>query len=163
VIEMGAQIDLRDIDGGFRALTQRSEGPLRRQFFMAAKKPVKEDLAEHQKSRSGPGGAWPGYSPATFRPPKRDAKGRVQKGSGKRKGARRKPSQMLGRLPKAFKSYVSEDHLKLRQMVGWADVHDQGGTAERGARIPARPFAWFSESLANDIMGAWADMVVKGW
>ena len=51
---------------------------------------------------------------------------------------------------------ASRTSLRGESRVPWSGIHQDGGTAGRGSRIPARPFLWMSEEflrLATDRIG----------
>lgn len=56
-------------------------------------------------------------------------------GGDKRQIARKR---LLGRLPRMNVSAISGTTVKLQSRVPWSDVHNSGGGAGHGARIPAR-------------------------
>lgn len=103
---------------------------------------LRADLKEHAKKGEGPGGAWPARSSST----------RIRSKSGRR--ARR----MLGRLPSSVRAKADRSRLVFRWRAPWSSVHQDGGTAGHGARIPARPFAWITDRALE----ATAKIVAKG-
>lgn len=70
---------------------------------------------------------------------------------------------MLGRLPRAWKVVVTQESLKFTNRVRWSNVHNEGGTAGNGARIPRRQFAYLSRDLIDGAAEIYATHVAKGW
>lgn len=56
-------------------------------------------------------------------------------GGDKRKGDR---GVLLGRLPRMNKASITSTTVRVESMVPWSNVHNQGGTAGKGAKEPAR-------------------------
>lgn len=65
---------------------------------------------------------------------------------------------MLGRLPAAVRAKAERRRLVFRWAAKWSNVHNEGGRAGNGARIPARPFAW----VADKALDATATIIAKG-
>jgi phage gpG-like protein len=147
VNETTIKIRLDGAVAGLRALSREAE-TARRAFFESLKKPAKEDLREHQKQQRGEQSSWPGLDADTR------ARGRR---------ARRRRRGLLGRLPRAWKSYISPEHFKLRNMVRWASVHDEGGRVGRGSQIPRRQFVFLGRSFVEDATAVWRDRVLRAW
>lgn len=114
-----------------RALTALRRPDLRK-AWQEAKKPLRADQRDHAKRQEGPSGTWAGRSPLTT--------ARRSTGSGKRKRARK----LLGRLPTALTSKATRSSVTVLSRAKWSGIHQEGGTAGYGARIPARPFLWAS-------------------
>lgn len=132
-----ARVDLSWVE---RALTGLRNPDLR-PAWKAAKKPLRADQRDHAKRREGPGGAWPARSPLT--------QARRSTGSGKRKRARK----LLGKLPSALTAKHTRTSVSVMSRSKWSAVHQEGGTAGNGARIPARPFLWASDKLLETVAG----------
>lgn len=142
-----ATVDVGDVVNGIKAMEKRghSLGPA----FERLKKPLRDDQQNHARGQEGPESKWP-------------ARKSTRVGKTKR-GKRKKVRKLLGRLPKAVKYAVSVDSVAAISRVDWSAIHQEGGTAGRGARIPARPFLWLSnellrvadETIAEHIAGAW--------
>lgn len=136
------------LDGAFEAavdltFVERALNTLRRPdlrpAWKEARKPLREDIKAHRKAQEGPGGSWPGRSPLTAR----------------RAGAKRKrrPRKLLGKLPTALQTKSDRARVAMISRVRWSAVHQDGGTAGHGARIPARPFLWASDGVLKAIAG----------
>lgn len=148
-----AKVDLTAVDRGFDAMTRaaRDLGPA----FKAAKAPVRKDQRDHAKTRQGPDGPWAPKGRLTLA---REALARKRAG-----GRRRMSRRILGRLPGAVKIEAGRNRIVARSKSRWSGVHQDGGTAGRGARIPARPFLWVSDALEaalrfifeRHILGRW--------
>lgn len=157
-----ARINLRDVNRGIRGMRRQVDGAQSRAFFSALRKPVKEDVAEHQKERRGEAGAWPALDPDTLDKRRR----RRASAAGRRKRRRRRAvstARMLGRLPRAWQVLVSPDSIRLVNRVRWSDVHNTGGQAGNGARIPQRQFAYVSADLVQGAQELYQRHVMQGW
>ena len=140
------KIDLRDVERGFAGLLRAGQdiAPLLRE----AKRPLKADQREHQRDQRGPDGPWP----------KRRVAGRNR---GRKRRSRRR---LLGKLPRLLTiRIIGGDTLVARSKVVWAAIHQFGGRAGRGARIPARPFLYFSRQFIDDIEQALAEYLAQRW
>jgi hypothetical protein len=140
-------IELKDVTQGFAAIGKAATAE-KRAFFADIKSEAKKDLRNHQRQARGPDGPWPGPAAATIRR--------------KRRTKRSRPGR-LGNIPTAWKSYLDDDSLKFRNMVSFADAHHGGATAGNSARIPARPFAYFSEPFGAAAVEEWGQRVAARW
>lgn len=104
-----------------------------RPAWKEARKPLRADIRDHRKKRSGPSGTWAARSANT----------RI-----KRKGRTR---QMLGNLPTALSTIMDRRRIALKSRVAWSDVHQTGGRVGHGAKLPARPFLWASDRVLTEI------------
>jgi phage gpG-like protein len=132
---VGARVSLSWVDAALHAL----RNPDLRKAWREAKKPLRLDQRDHAKRQEGPSGAWPGRSPLTT--------ARRSRGAGKRKRARK----LLGRLPSALTSKSTRTGVSVFSRAKWSAVHQEGGKAGNGARIPARPFLWASAEVLEAI------------
>jgi phage gpG-like protein len=134
-----AKIKLGLVDHVLTALGRTDLRPA----WKEARKPLRADVKEHRNAQAGPDGAWPARSSSTR--------------TRARSGRRARPRKLLGRLPTALTTISDRRRVALRSRVAWSDVHQKGGTAGHGARIPARPFLWASEKVLKII----ADIVSR--
>lgn len=119
-------------------------GPLRRlnlfakdlrPAFRELRKPALADQRDHRKTKTGPGGKWPGLASST-RERYRQA----------RRAGKRPPRSLLGRLPAALKISIDRKRMLIESRVPWSKVHNEGGSTGR-ALLPARKFLWISKQL----------------
>ena len=54
--------------------------------------------------------------------------------------AEKEQGQVLGRIAGSIKARVQGSTLEIYSSIPWAGIHNEGGTAGRGAKIPARTF-----------------------
>ena len=129
-VSVSATIDIGDVEKGLDAMERRAHtlGPV----FNALKKPMRDDIAEHRKAKTGPDGAWAPRSAAT-----------IAAAHGKRKLAR----NILGRLPTAVSYKATSFSLIGESKVKWSGVQQDGGRVGRGSVLPAREFLWIGDSL----------------
>ena len=109
------------------------------------RKPLRADQRDHAKKQEGPGGAWQKRKPLVI-VAKSDRRRRLGKKS-RRPSNRRK---LLGRLPAAVTVRSDRLSVSITSKVGWSLVHQEGGRAGKGAKIPARPFLWVSDKMRAD-------------
>lgn len=85
--------------------------------------------------------------------------------SGKRRKSKRRAIQkhkLLGRLASTIKARVQKNRLEVYSTVPWAGVHNKGGTAGKGSRMPPRTFLEL-EADDVDVLGKMiVDHVTKG-
>jgi phage gpG-like protein len=136
----GAQARITGLD---RAAAQL--GPV----FAALRRPLLEDQRAHAMRAEGPEGAWPGW--------------RKVRGRWRSNGGRSRSRRPLGRLPRATQTRSSGRQVYVRSVVRWAWIHQEGGTAGKGARIAARPFLWISTGLQSRAGQMIADHLARGW
>ncbi len=125
-----------------RALSSLRNPDLRK-GWAEARKPLRADQRDHAKRQEGPSGAWTGRSPLTTR------RAGTVVDDGKRNY--RRPRKLMGKLPSALTSKVTRSGVTLISRAKWSGVHQDGGTAGQGARIPARPFLWASQEALEAI------------
>lgn len=118
----------------------RAAGADTRPAFKAMRKPLRSDLRAHAKAQEGPGGAkWP------ERKPPRRLKGRAGE---PRKLARKRSRRVLGKLPNATGLRVERRAIyAISKVKKWSRVHNEGGKAGRGARIPQRQYLWIGDGM----------------
>jgi hypothetical protein len=161
------KVELKDVEDGLFGLSKRAT-ELKQGFWRGAKASARYDLKQHGLQTMGPNGAWPGLSKASQERNDLITSGgsRSRRGGRKRSPLGRPREILLGNLGKittAWKTFEDPEQLKFRQMVDWADVHNSGGVAGRGARMPSREFAYFSEKFQKRIVRRWEKFVASGW
>lgn len=116
-----------------------------RKAFRNLRGPATHDQRDHWKRDEAPFGRWPGLAASTLerrtRTRGRDKRGRKQ----------RWPKKLLGRFPTATQSIASSHSLIVRSRVkrfSW--IHQAGGRAGHGARIPSRQYMWISKQLKEE-------------
>ena len=62
--------------------------------------------------------------------------------------AQARAEKVLGRVSQSFRSEIKRGGLVRESVIPWAGVHNEGGTAGHGAKIPARPFLFLE---ADDV------------
>jgi len=150
VIAITTKIDFSDVDRGFRALVREghSRGALR-----ALVRPMRADQKAHHKEQRGPESAWAPRARATVL--------KARKGKGLRRG---RPKKLLGSLPnRTLVVTVKNGDVVAYSKVPWSGIHQEGGTAGRGAKIPARPFLWLSEDFFAEAVEILAARLLAAW
>ena len=134
-MDVTASVDLRDVEKGIDALANpRAIAKGLREL----KKPLRLDQRDHAKKAEGPDGKWPA-----------------------RAVKRRK--RLLGRLPGVVKVTSTGSSVSAVSGVKWSAIHQEGGTAGNGAKIPARPFLWASEGLKTKAAEMLRAAVTEEW
>lgn len=163
MLQITGTIRLHEVKAGMHGMLRQSESTAARSFFESVRKPAQQDLREHQKERKGEVGAWPPLDPETLRNRQLVRARRKGRKPGRRRRSPGFAARMLGVVPRAWKAFVSEDGLLLRNMIPWASVHDQGGRGGKGATIPRRQFVYFGRDFLEDVLAVWQEHVLKGW
>jgi len=150
LVSVKADVKLIGIEQAFRRLG----APDRRKAFKESGMHARQDQALHDVKSEGPDGRWPDLHPST--------KARyARKAKTARKGSR--PRKLLGRLPRALRTLVSANSLIVRSRVRWAYIHQAGGVAGRGARIPRRQFLWISAQLGKRVVKVFERFLLAQW
>ncbi len=131
-----------------------------RKTFRELGKPTRIDQRQHHVAERGPAHRWPALAASTIA---RNRYPRATKGRKRAGGRWRKklPSisavmgrKLLRRLPAALISRASSHSLIVFSRVRWSGVHQEGGRAGHGARIPQRQFLWISPWLVRYAIAA---------
>lgn len=132
-----AKVNLGLLDKALNSLRK----PDLRPAWKEARQPLRRDIADHRKQQAGPDGTWPARAAST--------KERARYGG--------RPRKILGRMPTALQTLSDRRRVAMKSRVAWSAVHQEGGTAGRGSKIPARPFLWASELVLDAV----AQIVVR--
>lgn len=144
---------------------------------------LRADLKRHAERESSPDGKWPRRAPSTLRRilkrasrhtyvnrerRKRGMSGPLQQGT----SVTRLVTDLLGKLPlgragsRMRTAVIGGDELiakspaRKRPVPG---IHNVGGSAGRGSRIPARQFVFMSENFLETAREKLIDYVHEGW
>jgi phage gpG-like protein len=145
--------DMRDALAGLDAMDRQAEQKAAIMFKELAK-PARADVRQHQRDRKGIASSWPNRAQSTV------ARARRKSSRKRRKGRR---AGLLGGLPSTWKTSTNASELKLSHRVKWATIHDEGGTAGKGARIPKRQFMYWSPEFLEESVEAFAEFVMGAW
>lgn len=149
-------VKLDDVFVGLDAMVR--QGKDLRPVWKIVRGGLRKDLASHFATRSSPDGAWPPPAPATIE--KMLSRGGRKKNVTRRgvlkRGAAKRLANQLGRLKSWFVIRSNAAAITATSGADWSPVHQDGGTAGRGARIPKRTFAWVTDSF----VGAVADQIL---
>lgn len=147
---ISGKIELGDVESGFRSL-DRATTARKNAAFAEIKPLAKKDLRAKRKIKAGPSGApWDPGDPESLRKARRNRRRNRRAGN-------------LGKLPTAWKSQQEPEQLRFVNAIEYAGLHHAGGTAGQGAKIPARPFGYFSDEFAEQALQIWAETVLKAW
>lgn len=141
---VSARVDL----GFLRRARMALRSPDLRPAWKELRKPLRADQREHAKKQEGPDGSWPARASST----------KVRAASG-----RRRKRKLLGRLPTALSVRHDRRRLLIASLAKWSDVHNQGGRAGHGARIPRRTFLWASDRVLELAAGVVSRVVAKAF
>lgn len=136
-----AKVDLDHVQRGLEAMI--SAGRSVRPVLASMRIPARKDQMEHGRAQSGPEGRWPAR----------------KKVPGKRARRRR----LLGRLSSATVTRVTAKGLVLESKVKWSAIHQEGGQAGNGARIPQRTFLWWSKEILDEVAKRLTEHVGGSW
>jgi len=153
------EVDIHDVLEGLNELQARGENL--KPVFQALKPVVKLDLRSHFASSTSPTGMWAPRA-ASSRKKILTRSSYTKRGKVKKRTQRRLDNQ-LGRLKSAFSYRITRWSLEARSIVPWAGVHQEGGAVGRGARVPARTFAWFSDAVVAQFMRAAKRYILAAW
>ena len=137
------KVDMRRADRKFKK-AKLAAGDLR-PVFRQMKPVLKADTARHFQQQHGPDGPWPGRSRSGWRRV-RGKPGNTYK-RGKRAGALnargiKRYRLQLGRLRGVYTWKTAKQRMEMHSRVPWSGIHQDGGRAGHGAKIPARTFLW---------------------
>lgn len=153
MIELRTTLELDDLQAGIFGILNQAERRARA-FFMELKPGGRKDVKQHQKDRRGETSSWPPRATTTRKRARHKSKTK------RRKGAR---TSLLVNLARTWKIFTSVDHMKFVHRVTWSGVHDQGGKAGHGARMPRRQFAYWSNKFMDSAVRQYRAYVLKGW
>jgi phage gpG-like protein len=145
ILLIHASFDARDLERALDEMARRGEhgGP----FFRELAPHARQDQREHAQQKHGPEAPW---------------KPRAEETADKlRRKRKRRP--LLGRLPGAIQVKVHQDAIEIRSRVEWSGIHQEGGRANHGAEMPARPFLWWSPGFLEDVEEAALLYVTHNW
>jgi phage gpG-like protein len=147
------KLDIRDVEAGLRGLVR--QGAKYRGALAELKSPLRKDQANHGRQMSGPSGKWKPRAQSTV------LRARRSKSKKRVKGANRR---LLASLPRRTILVQIRGHkLVAFSQVPWAGIHQYGGTAGHGAKIPARPFLWFSPEFLKLAKNKILDRTFRAW
>lgn len=156
-----ATVNIADALGDFARMEAAAKRL--RPAWSSLRRPMRDDQADHAKAQAGPDGKWPKNSAKTVERRRQAARGRRRamkaaktkaKFSNKRRQFR--AGRLLGSLPNRTVKVqqLGSDGLLAISKVKWSGVHQEGGRAGRGSRIPARPFLWLSDRFKRQVVEA---------
>lgn len=159
-VQPSVRLDLEDVDDGFDAMKRRARDlrAVWRDFEPIAKKDQRETarLAEGPDQQK-----WEPLAQATAR------KRLKRRQSSARRNRKRVPKRVtkkpLGRLPRQAEFRFNRDTFLARSRVKWSGIHQDGGIAGRGARIPARVHVYFSDDSLERLRGMLVDHMVRAF
>lgn len=154
-----SSVDVREVE---RALDRIARfGKDMTKIHKAMRPVLTRDQKEHRTKQAGPSGAWPALSPFTVE----RNKARMRKRKKGQKGRPRGTRKMLGKLPTAYKIFISSQSLRLVSRVAWSGAHQEGasGSGRRRVTIPARPFFWISEKAVRRFVEVIEKRAGKTW
>jgi phage gpG-like protein len=133
MVRFRIDLDLSDVELRLAAMRRRSRSLS--PAFREIGKAMRLDQRDHAKEREGPEGEWPKRSPRTL---------------AKLRAGGRRARRPLGKLVRAVTYRATKLGAVAESRIAWSGIHQHGGVAGRGAKIPARPFLWISEKLFRE-------------
>lgn len=153
-----APVDVRAVVhlGSVRNLFARLSRVNIRKTFNDLKGPATFDQRHHWNKVEAPWGRWPGLAPSTL-------ERRTRKRGRDKKGRNRSwPTRLLGKFPTALKKTASTRSLVVESRVKrFSMIHQTGGRAGHGARIPSRQYLWISAWLLQQAEKAFIKALQK--
>jgi hypothetical protein len=135
VIEVGASVDLRDVEKGIDAMANPRAVT---KGLRDIKKPLRADQRDHAKKNEGPEGRWAPRATKSRR-------------------------RLLGRLPSAIKVTSTSTSVSAVCPVSWSGAHQDGAVVGHGVTLPARRFVWVSDGLHTTAANLLRDAVAGEW
>lgn len=155
-------LDLRDIDAGLRKMAKRGIDP--KALFKRNRPILRRDQKDHFDELRGSEGAWPSRAASSLRKVMGNKKKSRTKKGRLRKSAQKRLRNQLGRLKTFWKFRQSKGELEVASGARkWAGVHQDGGVAGHGARIPKREFVYISDDFFRQFVDDYLQEVVLQW
>jgi phage gpG-like protein len=159
-------VDVRDVLSGLKALKDRAVDL--RPVMMPALLELAEDVVTHFRRQEGPDGPWPARAASTVE------RGLQRRGFVRKRGARRGQltrrgerwsQHLLGafRGIGGYRAFAGPQDATIKAKGEWAGIHQFGGVAGRGSRIPARPFLWASDAVVERTAEALSKFLREAW
>lgn len=149
LVQVKGALDASDFVLGIRKMRERGKHLTR--VMREIKPDMRADQRDHAKARSGPESKWAPRAKSTI------------ERFGRSKTGRRLSPRPLGKLLSAITYTAGRSGVVAESRVSWSGIHQWGGTAGRGAKIPARPFLWLSASLVANAAAKVRDYVLAGF
>lgn len=169
------EVDIRRVVIGLNKMAKAARDLT--QVFLTFKPSLRQDINQHFAKHEEPEGVWAEWNaeyqakitrrywsrvaagPGTYLKPRPLGVAPMQHSPGAltAKAVRMMP-RMLGKLRTQWSWNLERLTLEAKSRVPWAFVHQWGGSAGRGAKIPKRMFAWVSEEKLDilvDIIEKW--------
>ena len=146
-MEATLSLDLSKLDKAFAGMSRRGRNLA--PAFRGLAPDLKKDQQKHWRARQAPDGKWAPLAPST-----------VKKRSSRARG--RKVSTLpLGKLRTGIGVQWNRRSLWAESKSPWSGVHQHGGTAGRGSRIPGRMFLWLSSGMIDKTKTALLAYIVR--
>ena len=157
--------DLRSIKKAMRKMERAGQNP--KKVWRVLRKPLRKDQKEHMRAgKDSKGAKWKPLASSTVegRLSKGGRAGKFTKRGKLKKKAQRGLSKILSqKLVSGAKVKITRKNLSITSKVPWAGVHQHGGRAGRGARIPAREFFYVGTPLIKQTALALARHISKAY
>jgi phage gpG-like protein len=140
------EVDLSKVDRAIKRML--AAGRNLRPVWREIRTPFRKAQAEHIRAQRGPDSEWPALAQSTkaARLGRGGRAGKFTKRGKLRKPVQRKLGRALSaRMVSGAKMKLDARAIMIRSAVPWAGIHQHGGIAGRGARIPARPFMYVDD------------------
>lgn len=140
---INVEVDIRTIVGAFDKIRKLDT----RKVLSDLRGPARFDQRHHWRKEESPQGHWRALAASTVE--RRKRKRGIDRKSGK---VRNWPKKLMGRFPTALQSIVRREELIIKSRVRrFSMIHQEGGIAGHGARIPSRQYLWISPWLIGQI------------
>ena len=160
-VHISVTLEFEDIEKGFRAMQARAIDP--RNLFKRQRPLLKDDQKEHFENLEGTTSQWPPRASSSIRRARGNKKKSFTKRGRLRKAAKRRLRNQLGRLKTFWKFRVTPQFLEIASGAQWAGIHQAGGVAGHGSRIPQREFVWISDDILRQFQDDYLNELIKAW
>jgi hypothetical protein len=153
-IELAATVNIRHVIGALDKIAHLDV----KKVFEDCRGIGRFDQRHHWRHDEAPDGHWPGLAASTLdrrsRPRGRDKTGR----------SRSWPSKLLGRFPTALVSVATRQELVIKSRIArFSKIHQEGGVAGHGARIPRRQYLWWSPWVLGQVKKVFEKAMAKAF
>jgi len=159
-VQPSIRMDLEDIDDGFDAMKRRARDL--RSVWRKFEPIAKQDQKETARLAEGPDKQkWEPLARTTAS--KRLRRRQASARRNRKRVPKRVTKKPLGRLPRQAQFRFNRDTFLARSRVKWSGIHQDGGVAGKGARIPARTHVYFSDDSLERLRDMLAEHVARAF
>lgn len=153
-LDLACTVNIRQIVGAFDSIAHLDI----KKVFDDCRGVGRFDQRHHWRHDEAPDGQWPGLAASTLAR-------RVRKRGRDKTGRNRSwPTKLLGRFPTALASVASRHELVIKSRIArFSKIHQEGGVAGHGARIPRRQYLWWSPWVLDQVKKTFERAMAKAF